>query len=154
MSEEEKNGGEKFEVWCSPVEISWILTLYFFYHTLCCQWCCNCSHCAINIAGMWLIFELTLLHTHIYVMAKFQVWMSNGLAVITHEICVDSLTHPSTHAIMDIQALLEQGIIRQLILELQRMFWYVIHLHRLLNKKIWLFEGCRVFFIFFNNKMS
>ncbi len=30
MSEEEKNGGEKFEVWCSPVEISWILTLYFF----------------------------------------------------------------------------------------------------------------------------
>ncbi len=37
-----------------------------------------------------MIFELTLLHTHIYVMAKFQVWMSNGLAVIAYTKLADS----------------------------------------------------------------
>ncbi len=50
---------------------------------------------------MWLIFELTLLHTHIYVMAKFQVWMSNGLAVIAYTNIADTLIHSFTHPLMD-----------------------------------------------------
>ncbi len=55
---------------------------------------------------MLLIFKLALLHTHIYVMAKFQVWMSSGLAVIAYTKTADTPTHSLTHGHFSVRSLL------------------------------------------------